>query len=62
MLGDRDLMPELHIEGRTVFLNLLRILTVPTTALGDRVDSLADDISSAAVIRAIDEVIRRAYG
>ena len=60
--GDPDLMPEFHIEGRIVFLNPLRLLTVPTSALGDKVASLADDISSTAVIRAIDEVISRAYG
>jgi CcdB protein len=60
--GDPDLMPEFHIEGRIVFLNPLRILTVPTTALGGKITSLADDASSTAVIRAINEVISRAYG
>jgi len=36
-------MPQFRIEGRTVFLNPLRMLTVPTTALGHKVGSLADD-------------------
>jgi toxin CcdB len=60
--GDRSLMPGFAIEGKTVFLNPLRILTVPTRALGRRVASLADDNTSAAIIGAIDAMITRAYG
>jgi toxin CcdB len=60
--GDPELMLEFRIEGRIVFLNPLRILTVPATALGHKVASLAGDSSSTAVIRAIDEVTSRAYG
>jgi toxin CcdB len=60
--GDPELMPQFRIEGRTVFLNPLRMLTVPTTALGHKVASLADAIDSTAIIGAIDAVITRAYG
>ncbi len=59
--GDPDLMPEFRIEGRSVFLNPLRILTVPMSALGQQVASLADDVSAGRIIGAIDEVISRAY-
>lgn len=60
--GDPDLIPRFEIEGRTVFLNPLRMLTVPTRALGPRVASLADDSAGTAIIKAIDAVITRAYG
>jgi toxin CcdB len=59
---DTMLTPRFRIEGRTVYLNPLGILTVPMTALGRRVASLADDASNGAIINAIDAVIARAYG
>lgn len=59
---DSGLAPQFRIEGRTVYLNPLGILTVPISALGRHVASLADDASSAAIINAIDAVITRAYG
>ena len=39
---DNELAPRFRIEGRSVYLNPLGILTVPTSALGRRVVSLAD--------------------
>lgn len=59
---DNDIAPRFRIEGRTVRLNPLGILTVPMTALGRHVTSLADDASSSTIINAIDAVITRAYG
>jgi toxin CcdB len=59
---DTTLAPRFRIEGRTVYLNPLGILTVPASALGRHVASLADDTSNGAVISAIDAVITRAYG
>ena len=49
-------------RGKYVYLNPLGILTVPTSALGRLVGSLSDDVSSGAIINAIDAVITRAYG
>jgi len=54
------LTPEFTIEGRVVYLNPLEMQTVPRSALGRQVASLADDALSARVIRAIDEAISRA--
>ena len=59
---DNALTPHFRIEGRTVYLNPLGILTVPASALGRHVMSLADDTSGNAIINAIDAVITRAYG
>jgi toxin CcdB len=59
---DTTLKPRFRIEGRTVYLNPLGILTVPIAALGRHVASLADDASNSAIINAIDAVITRAYG
>jgi toxin CcdB len=59
---DNELAPHFRIEGRKVYLNPLGILTVPRSALGRHVVSLADDTSSSAIINAIDTVIIRAYG
>jgi toxin CcdB len=59
---DNELAPRFRIEGRSVYLNPLGILTVPTSALGRLVGSLSDDVSSGAIINAIDAVITRAYG
>ena len=59
---DDDIAPRFRIEGRSVRLNPLGILTIPKVALGRHVTSLADDASSSAIINAIDAVITRAYG
>jgi hypothetical protein len=59
---ENDLVPRFRIEGRNVYLNPLGILTVPRSALGRHVTSLADDASSSVIINAIDAVITRAYG
>ncbi len=59
---DKELAPPFRIVGRDVHLNPLGILTVPITALGRLVGSLADDVSSTAIIKAIDATITRAYG
>lgn len=53
-------LPRFVIEGRDVFLNPLLTQSVQRSALRDRVASLADDLSAARVLRAIDEVISRA--
>jgi toxin CcdB len=60
--GDQNLTPGFQIEGREVFLDALRILTVDAATLGQLVTSLADDASSGRIINAIDSVITRAYG
>jgi toxin CcdB len=60
--GDRTLMPAFEVEGKTVFLNPLRALTVPTRALGRKVASLAHDNTSTTIIAAIDAMMTRAYG
>ena len=62
VVPDPELAPEFQIEGRTVFLNALRMLTVPTKALGPKIASLADDAAASVIITAIDAVITRAYG
>ena len=54
--------PAFTIEGRLVYLNPLEIQTVPRSKLGKLVASLADNVSSNAVINAIDAVIIRAVG
>ena len=59
---DKELAPPFRIAGRDVHLNPLGILTVPLTALGRLVGSLADDASSSVIIKAIDAMITRAYG
>jgi len=51
-----------HRGSGSVYLNPLGILTVPTSALGRRVVSLAADVWSGAIINAIDAVLTRAYG
>lgn len=59
---DTDLVPSFRIERRDVHLNPLGILTVPTAALGRLVGPLADDVSSNAIIKAIDTMISRGFG
>jgi toxin CcdB len=57
-----SLTPAFTIQGTLVYLNPLEIQTIPRSRLGRRVASLADDASSGQIIRAIDELITRAYG
>ena len=57
-----SLTPELHVNGRLVFLNPLEVQTLRRSLLGKPVASLADDASSGAIINAIDSMISRAYG
>ena len=59
---DPDLAPACRIEGQSLVLAPWQIFTIPVAALGPVVTSLADDNDSAMVIRAIDELITRAYG
>lgn len=54
--------PAFTIQGTLVYLNPLEIQTIPRSKLGRRVASLTDDESSGRIIRAIDELITRAYG
>jgi CcdB protein len=56
------LTPEFKIAGKLVYLNPLEMQTVPRSALGKYVVSLADDVRSSRVITAIDAAISRAYG
>jgi toxin CcdB len=59
---DRDLSPGFTIEGKPFVLAPWQIFTIPTAALGPIVMSLADDHAGNLVVRAIDEMITRAYG
>ncbi len=56
------LTPAFTIESKTVYLNPLAIQTVPRSALGKHVASLAEDSPGGQIITAIDEVISRTYG
>lgn len=56
------LAPSVMVEGREVVLHAWQIQTVQRSVLGPFVTSLADDTSAGDIIRAIDEVISRAYG
>lgn len=60
--GGTELAPRFEVEGRSVFLQPLQIFAMPTTSLGPKVASLADDASSTRIIAAIDEVLSRAFG
>jgi toxin CcdB len=60
--ADPDLAPECRIEGKNFMLAPWQIFTIPVKALGPVVASLANDRDSAMVIRAIDELITRAFG
>lgn len=59
---DPDLAPACRIEGQSLVLAPWQIFTLPVTALGPVVASLSDDNDSVMVIRAIDELITRAFG
>ena len=61
-LEETELTPRFEMQGRTVFLDPLRIFAMPTNRLGQRIASLADDDSSTRIIAAIDQVISRAFG
>ncbi len=54
------LTPHFIIEGRQVTMDVYNLTTVLAAKLGDPVASLADDDSSAKLIRALDEFISRA--
>jgi toxin CcdB len=56
------LTPSFTVRGKLVYLNPLEMQTVPRSALGKRVASLADDDASGQIINAIDAMITRAYG
>jgi toxin CcdB len=62
--GDEGLglTPEFRINGRQVFLNPLEVQTLRRSLFGRPVASLADDVSSGAIINAIDTMITHAYG
>ncbi len=59
---DPELSPACSIEGQQLILAPWQIFTIPITALGRVVASSADDTESVRIIRAIDELITRAYG
>jgi toxin CcdB len=54
--------PVFDIEGQPVVLAPWQMQTVRADQLGPVIASLADDVSSSAIINAIDAVITRAYG
>lgn len=51
------LAPHFTIEGIEVVLDVFNLATIFANRLGEAVASLADDESSAQIIRAIDELI-----
>ena len=59
---DRDLSPTFTVDGTQVVLAPWQVFTIPVSALGPVVASLADDDASTVVVRAIDELISRAFG
>jgi toxin CcdB len=54
------LTPLVTVAGRELVANPFDIATIPLVRLGPPVASLADDNSSARLLRAIDEFISRA--
>lgn len=54
------LTPLVTVEGRQLVANPFDIATIPLARLGPPVASLADEESSARLLRAIDEFISRA--
>jgi toxin CcdB len=59
-IAEPALTPVFDIEGRIVILNPLEIASVATDRLGEMVTTLAPD--SDRIVRAIDELISRAWG
>jgi|ERR1700730_14305965 toxin CcdB len=59
---DAALTPRFRIDAKYVLLDPLQIVAIQRSSLGRLVTSLSDDVSSSAVINAIDAVITRAYG
>ena len=53
------LNPEFRVRNVTVVLHPLDLVSVPVDQLGERVGSLAD--SADAIVRALDEVLTRAW-
>jgi toxin CcdB len=61
-VADPTLKPRFRLEGKNVMLDPLQIVAIPRPSLGRLVVSLADEVSSSAIINAIGLVITRAYG
>lgn len=61
-MADDNLAPSFRIDGIDVTLAPWQIFTIPVTALGPVVASLAEDNASARIIRGLDELISQAYG
>ena len=55
----RVLNPEFRVRNVAVVLHPLDLVSVPVDLLGERVGSLAD--SADAIVRALDEVLTRAW-
>jgi toxin CcdB len=53
-VADPTLTPRFRIEGKNVMLDPLQILAIAQSSLGRSVASLADEVSSSAIINAID--------
>jgi toxin CcdB len=58
----RHLFPEFTINGQRVLLAAWQVQTVPLSALGPVVASLAGDPEGDQIINALDLVISRAHG
>ncbi len=54
------LAPRFTIGGKLIFLDVFNLATVLADKLGDPIASLADDDSSAKLVRAIDEFTSQA--
>jgi toxin CcdB len=59
-IAEPPLTPAFEVEGRQVVLNPLEIVSVATDRLGEVVATLAPD--GDRIVRAIDELISRAWG
>lgn len=59
---ETEVTPRFVVQGRAVFLDPLRLFAMPTTSLGPKVGSMADDASSSRIIAAIDQILSRAFG
>jgi hypothetical protein len=59
---DNNLAPSFQMDGNDVTLAPRQIFTIPVTAVGPVVGSLAEDNASARIIRGLDELIGQAYG
>lgn len=59
---DQGLAPRLMVGGAPFVLVPWEIFTIPAADLGGPIGSLADNEAAARIIRALDELITRAYG